>query len=252
MGFRLDEIVGREIRCAPVQQQEYEHFQERGSGMYPIWMDDLAWTSIILCLCCAALIVLDIASGNRHKMAIMNWVWPLTALYLGPIAMLWHHRSSRRQHSDLEGVNKPFWKKVFTSATHCGSGCVLGDIAGEWLVFSGALTVAGSSLLAGYVYDFVLAFLFGIAFQYFAIAPMRKVRGWAGVQAALKADAISLVAFEISMFAFMALAREVLFPGLKPNQPVFWFMMQIAMVAGLATTYPANRWLVQAGWKEGM
>ena len=50
----------------------------------------------------------------------------------------------------------------------------------------------------------------------------------------------------------MALTREVLFPALKPNQPAFWFMMQIAMVVGFATTYPANSWLIEAGWKEGM
>jgi hypothetical protein len=227
-------------------------FKECESGMYPIWMDDLAWTSIILCAFCAALMVLDIASGNRHKMAVMNWAWPLTALYLGPIAMLWHHRSSRRQHSDLEGVNKPFWKKVFTGATHCGSACVLGNVAGEWLVFSGGITIAGSFLLAGYIYDFVLSFLFGILFQYFAIAPMRNQPGWAGIRAALKADAISLLAFELGMFAFMALAREVWFPGLKPDQPLFWFMMQIAMIIGFATTYPANWWLLKSGWKEGM
>lgn len=220
--------------------------------MYPTWIDDLASTSIILCAFCAALIILDIASGNRHKMRVMNWVWPLTALYLGPVAMLWHHQSSRRQHSDLEGVNKPFWKKVFTSATHCGGGCVLGNMAGEWLAFLGGLTVAGSFMLAAYVYDFVLSFLFGIVFQYFAIASMRNVRGWAGISAVLKVDALSLAAFETGAFAFLALTRGVLFPALRPDQPAFWFMMQIAMVVGLATTYPANWWLIEAGWKDGM
>jgi hypothetical protein len=218
--------------------------------MYPTWMDDLAWTSIILCVFCAALILLDIASGNRHNRRVMNLVWPLTALYLGPIAMLWHHRSSRRQHSDLEGVNKPFWKKVFTSVTHCGSGCLLGNIAGEWLVFLSGLTVAGSFIAAPYVYDFALSFLFGIVFQYFAIAVTRRAGGWAAIWAALKINAVSLAAYELGVFAFMVLAREVLFPGLKPNQPAFWFVMQIAMVVGFAATYPVNWWLIGAGWKE--
>jgi hypothetical protein len=220
--------------------------------MYPMWMADLAWMSIILCVFCAALILLDIAAGQRHKMAVMNWVWPLTALYLGPIAVLWHHRSSRRQHSDMEGAKKPFWKKVFTGATHCGSGCVLGDFAGEWLVFLGGLTIAGSTLLASYVFDFVLAYLAGIVVQYFAIAPMRNVRGWPVVRDTITADTVSLIAFDAGMFAFMTLTHKVFFPGLKPNEAVYWFMMQIAMVVGFAATYPANWWLMKAGIKEGM
>ena len=28
--------------------------------------------------------------------------------------------------------------------------------------------------------------------------------------------------------------------------------MQIAMIVGWATAYPANRWLLQQGWKEKM
>ena len=220
--------------------------------MYPMWMADLAWMSIILCVFCAALILLDMAAGQRHKIAVMNWVWPLTALYLGPIAVLWHHRSSRRQHSDMEGAGKPFWKKVFTGAAHCGSGCVLGDFAGEWVVFLGGLTIAGSTLLASYVFDFVLAYLFGIVFQYFAIAPMRNVRGWPAVRDAVKADTVSLIAFEAGMLAFMTLTHKVFFPALKPNDAVYWFLMQIAMVVGFAATYPANWWLIKAGVKEGM
>jgi hypothetical protein len=33
---------------------------------------------------------------------------------------------------------------------------------------------------------------------------------------------------------------------------VFWFMMQIAMIVGWATAYPANTWLLRKGWKERM
>ena len=34
----------------------------------------------------ALLIVVDILSGNKQHMWIMNIVWPLTALYVGPLA----------------------------------------------------------------------------------------------------------------------------------------------------------------------
>ena len=36
---------------------------------------------------------------------------------------------------------------------------------------------------------------------------------------------------------------------LSKTNPVFWFMMQIAMIAGFLTSYPVNRWLVRKGIK---
>lgn len=61
------------------------------------------------------------------------------------------------------------------------------------------------------------------------------------------------MAFEVGMFAWMALAGLVLFAHPVPiDGPVFWFMLQIGMVLGFATTYPVNQWLVRLGIKHGM
>jgi hypothetical protein len=82
---------------------------------------------------------------------------------------------------------------------------------------------------------------------------MRNLSGWDGIKAALKADTVSLVAFEIGMFAFMAFSSQVLFhPKLEPTQPVYWYMMQIAMLVGFLTAYPANWWLIKKKLKEAM
>jgi hypothetical protein len=40
--------------------------------------------------------------------------------------------------------------------------------------------------------------------------------------------------------------------GLEVNTPEFWFMMQIAMLAGFITSYPVNWWVIKAGIKERM
>ena len=37
-----------------------------------------------------------------------------------------------------------------------------------------------------------------------------------------------------------------------PVNWAFWFMMQIAMMLGLATTFPMNWWLIRRGVKEAM
>jgi hypothetical protein len=70
----------------------------------------------------------------------------------------------------------------------------------------------------------------------------------------VKADTLSLTAFEIGMFAWMAVIWFVLMPMQRPDSSsvVFWFMMQIGMVLGFATTYPANWLLVKWGVKSGM
>ena len=56
------------------------------------------------------------------------------------------------------------------------------------------------------------------------------------------------------MYGWMALVHFVLFPHphLEPKSPIFWFMEQIGMLAGFATTLPVNRWLLQRGVKEAM
>jgi hypothetical protein len=129
----------------------------------------------------------------------------------------------------------------------------LGDIIAETAIFLGGISIAGSVLGAEMAGDFALAFLLGVAFQYFAIMPMRKLSPAQGLASALKADALSLISFEIGLFAWMAIMRYVLFtPPVRPDSPVYWFMMQIGMVIGFCTSYPVNWWLIKAGLKEGM
>ena len=59
------------------------------------------------------------------------------------------------------------------------------------------------------------------------------------------------------MYGFMAWAQFYLLPNLggrqaPANSTEFWFMMQIAMVAGFVTSYPVNWWLINSGIKERM
>jgi hypothetical protein len=106
---------------------------------------------------------------------------------------------------------------------------------------------------SAWVYDFVAAFILGIGFQYFTIKPMRQVSTVEGLKAALKADTLSLSAWQIGMYGWMAIATFLLFGReLRPSSVVFWFMMQIGMIAGFLTSYPINWWLLRTGVKEAM
>ena len=228
--------------------------------MTPQWLQALAWASLAVGVVSAALVAHDITvRGYRQQLPIMDWVWPITALYFGPLG-LWAYRHLGRPRSTRADENPstrraaPAWHSGSLSASHCGAGCVIGDIIGGWTVYAAALTIAGASLYPDYILEFALAWGFGIAFQYFSIKPMHPDLATAdALRQAIKADTLSIVAFEVGMFAWMAVAAKVLFtPPPEANSPVFWFMMQIGLVLGFLTTYPVNRWLVRAGIKNAM
>jgi Domain of unknown function (DUF4396) len=140
---------------------------------------------------------------------------------LRTIALSSYWRFGRAERDTGSNGQKSFWQTTFVGDSHCAAWCTVGDFAGEWLVFLTGLTVAGPVLWADYAIDFLCAYLLVLAFQYFAIAPMRNLPGWPGIKAAIKADTISLVAFEVGMFAWMAYSSKVLFqPKAEPTPAV--------------------------------
>ena len=216
-------------------------------------LNTIAFIYILLSVAACLFVAADIfLIGRRQPMGVMEAVWPLTLLYWGPLGLPFYLSFGRgdsgrpHTHGDV-----PMWQAVFKGAAHCGAGCALGDFAAEWIVFGLGLVLFGSALAARLALSFVLAYVGGIAFQYFAIAPMRGLSLRAGVAAAVKADTASVISYEIGMFAFMIYAAQA-WPGMKPTDWSYWLMMQIAMVCGFATTYPVNWLLIRIGVKERM
>jgi Domain of unknown function (DUF4396) len=141
---------------------------------------------------------------------------------------------------------------VFVSTTHCAAGCVIGDIIGAPIVFWAGWTLFGSRLYAEFLVLFVLAYIFGIAFQYLPIRAMRRISRRGALIEAIKADTLALTAFEIGLFAWMAFVYFHFVPRSELTSPTYWFMMQIGMVLGFIASFPANWYLVRAGVKPGM
>jgi preprotein translocase subunit SecF len=205
-------------------------------------LQTISWIAISL----GVLTALVIAADERSRpqgMPIMNVVWPVTGFYF-PVIGGWLYRAIGRPpltHAHDAAAQDARWKSVLLSATHCGAGCVIGDIV--------AVALFGPS----FAIEFAFAYLFGIAFQYLPIRAMRDISPATALWEAIKADTLSLVAFEVGMFGWMAVARLWLLPGEPaPTSIAFWFMMQIGMIVGFATTYPANWLLVKWGVKSGM
>jgi hypothetical protein len=231
----------------------------------------IAWSSLGIAFICAVVIAVD-EMRHPQKMWIMNIVWPVTALYLSVFALWGYFRIGRglaknamhgtskdqmQQHKNRQEEQTrrdPTWRQIAVSDTHCGAGCTVGDIIAEFSLFALGWTLFGKSLYAEYAGDLLLAWLFGIAFQYFVIKPMRNLSPVQGLIAAVKSDTLAILTFEIGLFTWMALTFFVFFrrPHLHPTEAGYWFMMQIGMILGFFTSYPTNRWLIKAGWKEAM
>jgi len=230
---------------------------------YPEWLHVFAWAYLSLSFLCAAIMVVD-ELRRPQKMMIMNFVWPITALYGGPVAFWGYFKSAPKmtkqhkqrikqevqvelQREKISGVRQmpekspeggPTREQVAVADTHCGAGCTLGDIVGEWWIFGAGLIIAGREFGTRLLLDFLLAWSFGVVFQYFTIAPMRVLSFGKGVLEAMRADTLSIAAFQIGMSVWAALVFFVVFPGphLKVNEAVFWFMMQIGMIVGFFTS----------------
>lgn len=228
--------------------------------MPPFWLTVLSWIALGLGFASAGWIAFDIY-GRRYRqpMGVMEAVWPITALYFGPVAVWGYHRFGRTasprwraDNTDRPQPAMPRWASTAMEVSHCGAGCTLGDIIAEFAVFGLGLTIAGSTLYAEFVGDYLVAIALGIVFQYFAIAPMRGLSFRRGIVEAAKADIVSLTAFEIGLFGWMAVMAFVIFPDVPVNDPVHWFGMQIGMIIGYFTSWPANVWLLRKGIKEEM
>lgn len=276
--------------------------------MAPTWLTFIAWTYLGVCFICTGFIVFDVVGNHRRQsMGVMNFVFPITALYFGPLALVFYWRWARgsavqptmaamsapmvvvsderstdanhdrsghnrkNAYHEMDGIaaseggagsatateveDRASWVTMAIEVRHCGAGCTLGDVISEFVIFGLGITIASRALFAEYTGDYVAVLLLGILFQYFATAPMRGLGVKDGLHAAAKADFISLTAFEVGLFGWMALMSYVLFPAphhLVPSSAAYWLLMQISMIVGYCTSWPANVWLVKRGIKVPM
>lgn len=233
----------------------------------PAWLTVVAALSLTAAVGCAIWTAVDVIR-RPQRMAIMNVVWPVTALF-GSGLWVWLYRSygraAGRSDSHDEAPRHAGWVSVAIGTTHCGAGCALGDLIAEFAIMVlPALAVAVGwhylydiHLFAAWIWDLVLAFVLGILFQYFAIAPMRDQPRRRSLRDALKADTFSILAWQLGMYGTMTimqfLVAQPLWGGVLPATTIaFWLAMQLAMLVGFACSYPVNAVLIRRGIKEAM
>lgn len=212
----------------------------------PTWLTPIAWTYLTLSVLSAAFIAADIYLGRRRHNGVANeLVWVAAGLYLGPFAVAFHLSRGRTDtpSAPAEGtLGKPADTAV-ALLPGGGASAVAHLIAVPFVVAVG-WTIAGLAMWPMIILIAVLVVVMVAVYE--RVASSGAGTGHTrrlSVGAALGAAMVTVVAFDIGMVGWMLLLH---FNGAMPavTEGTFWFLMQVGVMVGLLTGYPAVRWLL--------
>jgi hypothetical protein len=211
----------------------------------PDWLTPVAWIYIALSLIAAVYIAFDIyARSHRHSSAAGELVWVTSGLYLGPFAVpLYHRHRCPRAATQAPALGSGGTAQPTAVAwLPGGSASAVAHLVGVPLVIASGLTIAGIDLWVMIIVIGVLAMtlLFGYERAASREGPARTL----SVGAAAAAAVVTVLAFDIGMGGWMLLLHfnEFMPPA---TEGTFWFLMQVGIVLGLVTGYPAVKWLTR-------
>ena len=234
-----------------------KNMNEMGT-MIPGWLTAISWAYVGLALLCAAIILYDVyGRGYRQPTGVMGVVWPITALYFGPLALPAYQRWGRlrsekwrREHGSAPEKSLPV--AAATGGIPGGAASAVGHVIGVPLVVLTGLTIAGQSLWVMILVIAAIATVLLFAFEYFfSTVPARGLPAGEGLGVALLIALVTVLAFDVGMGGWMLVMHFLLF--MPPLTDVtFLFLMQVGLVLGFLTGYPAVLWLVRRGTKAAV
>jgi len=200
------------------------------NSSFPDWLTPVAWVLLILAVASAVRTAYDIyGRGHRHTSAAVELVWIASALYLGPLALALYARHGRtRAASDTtEDAEHPgrTTPPAAVIALPGGAASAVAHLIGVPLVIASGLTIAGIDL-------WVMILVIGVVAMALLVGP------------ALLAAVITVLASDVGMRGWMLLLHfnEFMPPA---TEATFWFLMQVGVLLGLVTGYPAVTWLAR-------
>jgi hypothetical protein len=66
------------------------------------------------------------------------------------------HDMSGHEHHNHMSTDRPMFATVTVGVCHCGAGCLLGDIVGEWLVYGTGAQIRGRMIWAEFLVGMLL------------------------------------------------------------------------------------------------
>ncbi len=209
----------------------------------PEWLTPIAWTFITLALLSAAAIAYDVyARRHRHGTVAAEIVWVTSALYLGPFALPLYARHGRTAQISDASRTAATAQPVAVAGLPGGGASAVAHLIGVPVVIASGLTIAGIDLWVMIIVIGLLAM--ALLFVYERTASGRGTSRASSAGAAAMAAVLTVLAFDIGMGGWMLLLH---FNEYMPpvDQGSFWFLMQVGIVLGLLTGYPAVTWLTR-------
>lgn len=150
-----------------------------------------------------------------------------------------HAEHPHHAHEGHHGMGKVSWRMAAQATLHCLTGCAIGEVLGM---------VIGTALGWGNVQTMILAITLAFFFGY--ALTLRGVLK-AGVdfrtafRVALAADTLSIAVMELidnGIIAFWPGAMDA-----HLSDPMFWWILAIALAAAFVITVPVNKWMIGRG-----
>jgi hypothetical protein len=187
--------------------------------------------------------------GNPEPV-VMRWGWVLVTLYMGPVALALYVLSDKEPRpGEHEEFVRPLWKQGVGSTVHCVAGDATGIITAAVIV-----TSLGLPMWLDLIIEYTTGFAFGLfIFQALFMKSMFGGSYTSALRRTFVPEWLSMNTMAAGMFFVMTLlmmGRDM--RAMTPTEPQFWFVMSIAVIAGFATAYPINVWMVAKDLKHGM
>jgi manganese oxidase len=187
---------------------------------------------------------------NNPEPKVMKWGFILVTLYMGPIALLLYVMADKEPRpGEHEAFIKPLWKQGVGSTIHC----VAGDATG--IILAAAITaVLGLPMWIDLIVEYAAGFAFGLfIFQSLFMKSMMGGTYWQNVRNSFMPEFISMnfmMAGMAPVMSFLMMGRDM--RAMVPAELLFWGVMSFGVIAGFATAYPWNVWLVAQSLKHGL
>lgn len=191
-----------------------------------------------LCLISAGIIAIDVV-WHPQKMAVMDSVWVINALWGGPVILIAYYGYGKRRR------NHNYYEALSLNTLHCGAGCTLADLI--VLVLGLFVTM---NRVTSFVLAYVIALVIGVVFQYIAMREMDHDTPTSRLmRKAALSDFWSLTAWQIGMMTG-EIVMGMFHPAINVLSQII--NMQVAMAIGFILAYPMNGVLVKRHVKRLM
>lgn len=214
--------------------------EEMGSGL-PTWLTTLSWLWIVAAIISAAVVAFDVyGRGNHPQRPVLAAIWPLSALYLGPLAIVLQRRNAHHRQATSAS---PETQSGLALGLQGGVASGLAHIVGVPIVVLTGLTIAGLDMWAMVAIITILATIMLVLFELAVVAsPADQQASATRLRSAAAIALVTVVAFDVGMLGWMLVLHY------SENMPMatdvrFTFLMQIGLVLGTLTAAPIVRHL---------